>query len=254
MLLGGRTGGAVGSGCPDHAKRRAGQGLAETAIEAIESRPEMERPIEIVGSGETIAFVRRWLAGKRAIGCARWCPAKAFAVAHRGTASLGYRFAEYGRRPLAADRLAALGVPEGPARRELARGHAVVLADGRHIGPEMVQGPDVPGSSLVVVGDAEEVASLVESARGADALAIEATFLERDAALAAAVARDAGVGELLLTHISGRYRPEEIAAEAARFFPATRVIGDFDRITVGGGRRRSRPQRGRAAVADTAEG
>ena len=66
--------------------------------------------------------------------------------------------------------------------------------------------------------------------RDADALVIEATFLDRDSALArsrghltaaaaAGLAREAGVGELLLTHISGRYRPEEIGAEAAGIFP-----------------------------------
>jgi ribonuclease Z len=240
-------------------------GLAGLA--ATRALYRLERPLEVVGSGETIGFVGRWLAetvgsGPEAGYQLRAVPPgpvleqpgwslDAFAVAHRGTASLGYRFAEQRHCPLAADRLAALGVPEGPARRELARGRAVVLADGRQISPEMVQGSEVAGSSLVVVGDAEEVASLVAPAPGADALAIEATFLERDAALArtrghltaalaATLARDAGVGELLLTHISGRYRPEEIAAEAARLFPRTRVVGDFDRITVGAGRRRSR--------------
>jgi ribonuclease Z len=127
-----------------------------------------------------------------------------------------------------------------------------VLADGRQVSPQMVQGPCVPGARLAVVGDTEEVAALVEPVRGADALAIEATFLERDAALAharghltaamaAALARDAGVGQLLLTHISGRYRPEEIVAEAARLFPRTRVVADFERIAVGGDRRRQAP-------------
>jgi ribonuclease Z len=229
----------------------------------------LEPGLEIIGSSETVAFVERWLAASvgsgetagyrlRAIapGPVLSQPGwrlDAFAVAHRGTESLGYRFAEAARRPLVADRLAALGIPEGPARRELARGHAVVLGD-RRIDPELVAGPRTAGASLVIVGDTEEVTSLIASARGADALAIEATFLDRDAALARArghltaslaarLARDAGVGELLLTHISGRYRPEEIAAEATAIFPRTRIVGDFDRITVGGRRQRSARQR-----------
>ena len=72
---------------------------------------------------------------------------------------------------------------------------------------------------------------------------IEATFLERDAALArarghltaaaaAGLAREADVNELLLTHISGRYHPEEILTEAARHFAKVRVVTDFDRISV----------------------
>jgi ribonuclease Z len=228
----------------------------------------LAQPVVIIGSGETIAFVDRYLAAtvgpSREAGYRLWAVPPgpvlsqkgwridAFAVSHRGTASLGYRFSEESRRPLSAERLAVLGAPEGSARRKLARGFAVTLEDGRHISPEMVRGPATVGASLVVIGDAGEVASLVEPARGADALVIEATFLDRDAALAgarghltaalaAALARDAGIGELLLTHISGRYRPQEIADEAARIFPRTRVVADFDRIAVGARRRKSTP-------------
>ncbi len=218
----------------------------------------LESAIEIVGSAETVDFVRRYLAvtvgdaagGYRlravAPGLALSRPGwrlEAFAVAHRGTQSLGWRFEEEARRPLLAERLAALGVPEGAVRRELAEGRAVTLADGRRIAPEMVQGPAITGARLAIIGDVEEVASLTGEVRGCDALVIEATFLDHDnalararghltAAAAAGLARAAGVGELLLTHISGRYRPEEIGAEAAALFPQTRVVADFDRITV----------------------
>ena len=215
--------------------------------------------IEIVGSDETLAFVRRYLAdtiGPEREGSYRlraispgpvlvregW-RLDAFAVAHRGTQSLGYRFQDEPRHPLISERLDALGVPAGPERAMLAQGRPVVLADGRHIVPEMVHGAPVPGAALAIVGDTEEIAGLVEPVRGADALVIEATFLERDAALArarghltaAAAARlacDAEIGELLLTHISGRYRPEEIVTEAARHFADIRVVADFDRISI----------------------
>jgi ribonuclease Z len=215
--------------------------------------------VEIIGSGETIAFVRRYLAntiGPEREGGYRlqavtpgpvlvqpgW-RLDAFPVAHRETESLGYLFRDETRHPLLPERLDALGVSEGPERAALAHGRPVVLADGRRIAPEMVRGPAVAGARLAVVGDTEEVATLVEPVHGADALVIEATFLDGDAALArerghltaaaaARLARDAGVAELLLTHISARYRPEEILAEANRFFPATRVVADFDRVCV----------------------
>ena len=215
--------------------------------------------IEIVGSGETLAFVRRYLADTigpereggyrlRAISpgpvlARQGWRLDAFAVAHRGTESLGYRFQEEHRHPLISDRLEALGVPAGPERALLAQGRSVVLADGRHIVPEMVHGASAAGTALAVVGDTEETEGLIEPVRGADALVIEATFLERDATLALArghltaaaagrLARDAEVNELLLTHISGRYRPEEILTEAARHFVNVRVVADFDRISV----------------------
>jgi ribonuclease Z len=214
----------------------------------------------ICGSGETIAFVEGYLAslwGKRRapiqVSLSRLQPGAVyeehglrvtcFPVRHRGTESLGFRFDMAPRRHLRPDRLAALGVANGPLRARLARGEPVVLEDGRRVEPQEVLGPPVAGTSLAVIGDAEEVGSLVEYAHAADALVIEATFLDPDAALArerghltagdaGRFAAEAGVGALYLTHISGRYDPAAIAGEAARHFPAVRVVGDFDRISV----------------------
>jgi ribonuclease Z len=219
----------------------------------------LNRTVEIIGSDQTLAFVRRYLTdtiGPEHDGAYRlravsqgpvleqqgW-RLEAFAVAHRDTASLGYRFQDEPRRSLLAERLDALGVPEGPERAALARGQPVILADGRHIAPEMVHGAPAPGARLAVVGDTEGITSLIEPVRGADALVIEATFLERDTALArsrghltaadaARLACKADVGELLLTHISGRYRPQEILMEAGRHFPNVRVVADFDRLSI----------------------
>ena len=220
----------------------------------------VDRIVEIIGSDQSVAFVRRYLAdtiepehedGAYRLRAVSPGPVleeqgwrlEAFAVAHRDTASLGYRFQDEPRRSLLPERLDALGVPEGPERAALARGQPVVLADGRRIAPEMVHGFSAPGARLAVVGDTEEIAGLVEPVRGADALVIEATFLERDTALARArghltaadaarLARKADVGELLLTHISGRYQPQEILMEAARHFSNVRVVADFDRVSI----------------------
>src|SRR5437763_17157462 len=69
-----------------------------------------------------------------------------FPVKHRGTESLGYRFDTIARRHLDAARLAALGVPPGRLRAELAAGRSVVLPDGRRIGPDSVRGPPAAGA------------------------------------------------------------------------------------------------------------
>jgi ribonuclease Z len=221
---------------------------------------DVRNPLTICGSGETMRFVEQYLAslyplprapvplefvelqpgpvlssGEFTVTC--------FPVRHRGTESLGFRFDTRPRRHVRADRLAALGVPAGPLRARLAAGETVVLPDGRRIEPAMVQGPLVAGVSLAMVGDAEEVESLVAPVRGVDALVIEATFLEADAALAierghltaaqvGRLAAAADVGALYLTHISGRYDPAAVAAEAGRFFANVSVVNDFDRVTV----------------------
>lgn len=222
---------------------------------------DLRSEIAICGSRETIGFVERYFAGIWGRGRApvslsltafepgpifagRDYRVECFPVRHRGTESLGYRFETLPRRHLDAARLAALAVPSGPLRAALARGESVDLPDGRHIDPEMVQGSAAPGASLAVVGDVEETGSLTQPVAGVGALAIEATFLDTDAALAARrghltagmagrLAAEAGIGALHLTHLSGRYQAGAVAAEARRYFPNAAAMNDFDRVTVG---------------------
>jgi ribonuclease Z len=166
-----------------------------------------------------------------------------FPVRHRDTDSYAFTFEARTRRHLLPERLAALGVPDGPTRGELAAGRPVKLQDGRTIDPEDVLGPPARGAKLVVVGDAETTDGLSEHVRNADLLVIEATFLERDAAMAvdyghltaaraARLAAAAGVKRLVLTHISGRYEDQEILDEATKIFPETRIAADLDRLAV----------------------
>jgi ribonuclease Z len=166
-----------------------------------------------------------------------------FRVRHRDTESFAFSFESQVRRHLLPDRLSALGVPDGPVRKDLAEGKPVVLADGRTIDSEDVLGPPEGRKKLVVVGDTETTDGLAEHVRDADLMVIEATFLELDAAMAldyghltatkaAELAAAAGVKRLVLTHISGRYPDEEILAEAVKIFPNSRVAADLDRLAV----------------------
>jgi ribonuclease Z len=151
-----------------------------------------------------------------------------FRVRHRDTESFAFSFESQVRRHLWTDRLSALGVPDGPVRKDLAEGQPVVLADGRSIDSEDVLGPP---EGRNVVGDTETTDGLAEHVRDADLIVIEATFLERDAAMAldyghltaakaAELAATTSVKQLVvLTHISGRYPDEEILTEAVNIFP-----------------------------------
>ncbi len=167
----------------------------------------------------------------------------AFPVTHRGPDCLGYAFEEKPRRPFLADEAERLGIPAGPERKRLVAGEPVTLADGRTIYPEQVLGPLVPGARLVYVGDAARTDDLVEVAHGADALVIEATYLEEEqetarefghltAAQAAHLAREAGVRQLFLTHISRRYSVRQVLEEARAIFPETVVPNDLDRFRI----------------------
>ncbi len=167
----------------------------------------------------------------------------AFPVHHRGAESLGYIFEEKGRRPFLPEKAEALNIPQGPWRRDLVDGRPATLPDGRVIQPDDVLGEFHPGTRLVVVGDSGETESLVEYCRGADALVIEATYLDEEADMArqfghltarrsAELAARAGVGKLLLTHISRRYREKDVQQEAQAVFPNTEIARDFDTFQV----------------------
>jgi ribonuclease Z len=167
----------------------------------------------------------------------------AFSVLHRGSGCFGYVFQERTRRPFLVERAEALGVPAGPERRRLVAGESITLANGRIVLPEEVLGPPIPGVKFVYVGDIARTDEVIEPARGADALVMEATYLMEDveiarqfghitAAESAMCAREANVKWLYLTHISRRYSGAAIAAEARAIFPNTTVANDLDRAAV----------------------
>jgi ribonuclease Z len=83
----------------------------------------------------------------------------------------------------------------------------------------------------------------VEVVRGADALVIEATYLEGEKDLAehfghltakqaGELANKAEVGALLLTHVSRRYREDQVLEEAQTVFQEVHVVKDFDRFQI----------------------
>lgn len=163
----------------------------------------------------------------------------AFPVYHRSADSLGFRFEGRTRRPFLPEKAEALGIPAGPLRRLLVEGQEVTLANGRRVRPDDVLGPPRRGACLVHVGDAGQTADLLAYCRGADALVIEATYLEAEADMArqfshltarqaAELAVQAGVRQLILTHISRRYREKDVLEEAQAIFPNVSVARDFD--------------------------
>jgi ribonuclease Z len=163
----------------------------------------------------------------------------AFPVSHRGPDCFGFLFEEKPRRPFLPEKAQALEIPPGPWRRDLVKGHTATLPDGRQIHPDEVLGTERMGTRLVHVGDAGRTDGLIDIIRGADALVIEATYLEEEGELAdkfahltarqaAELAAQGEVGGLILTHLSRRYRERDILDEARAIFPNTAVARDFD--------------------------
>jgi ribonuclease Z len=168
---------------------------------------------------------------------------RAFSVHHRSPDCLGYLFEEKSRRPFLPEKAEALGIPPGPWRRNLVAGEKITLPDGRVIEPEMVLGELRQGTRLAYVGDVGDVSNLVDIVRDVDALVIEATYLESErdmarafahltAKSAAELAKKAGVKQLILNHVSRRYRDRDVLQEAQAIFPDVVVARDFDTFTI----------------------
>ncbi|MEW6581764.1 MAG: ribonuclease Z [Actinomycetota bacterium] len=167
----------------------------------------------------------------------------AFPTEH-GVPSLGYALVEESRPgAFDVDAARALGIPPGPLYGRLQRGEEVTLDDGRVIRPDEVVGEARQGRTVVITGDTRPCAATLVAAKGASLLVHEATFVDEDAdraadtrhstaAQAAAVARDAGVDLLALTHISTRHHPREVREEAERVFDRVHVARDFDQVEI----------------------
>ncbi|GAB2598845.1 ribonuclease Z [Paractinoplanes abujensis] len=150
----------------------------------------------------------------------------------------GYRLDEPGGRRMVPELLAAHGIA-GPAVGRLQR-------DGR-LGDVTLEQVSVerPGQSFAFVMDTGLCDNVHTLAAGVDLLVIESTFLTEDAEMAAqvghltaaqagAVAREAGVRTLVLTHFSQRYPDAGRFLEEARAsFDGEIVVGsDLDRVPV----------------------
>lgn len=164
--------------------------------------------------------------------------------------AFGYRVEERDR-PGAFDveKARKLGIPEGPVYGELKSGETVTLPDGRTFDGREFCGPMKRGRALAYCTDTTYCRNSVELARGADLLIHEATYaicdqelarrsLHSTTEMAARVAAEAGVEQLVMTHFSPRYaignpvEPEELLREARATFPSTLMARDFFTIEI----------------------
>jgi len=138
----------------------------------------------------------------------------------------------------------ALGILEGPLWSKLQHGHKVKLLDGRVVKPQDVTGPPRSGRKIVYTGDTRPFKGFAKFAAGADLLIQDATLddelaetAEEDGhstpSQAAKNAKKAKVKQLILTHVSARYKDTSILLEQAqKTFKNTQVAEDFMKIEI----------------------
>lgn len=162
-----------------------------------------------------------------------------------GIPSLGYALIE-NPRPGRFNRGKAveLGIPPGPLFAELQKGNSLEV-DGRLVKPEDVMGPLRPGRTIVYSGDTRPCASILEASRDADLLIHDCSFSDEmkdwaeesghsTAGEVAALAKEAGVRRLILTHISSRYTDdvEPILTDSKKIFENVIVAEDLMEVEV----------------------
>ncbi|MEH5011822.1 ribonuclease BN [Phytobacter diazotrophicus] len=170
----------------------------------------------------------------------------AFALNHP-VECYGYRIEEHDKPgALEAQALIAQGVPPGPLFQRLKNGETVTLADGRIIRGEDFLAPATPGKKLAIFGDTAPCPAALQLAQGVDMMVHEATLehaMEEKANSrghssthqAAQLARDAGVGRLVITHLSSRYDAEgsqQLLHECRTIFVQTTLAKDFYTIAL----------------------
>ena len=155
----------------------------------------------------------------------------------------GYRLAEPNRPGrFQVERAKALGVPPGPMFGQLQRGQSVVLDDGSAVEPEQVLGPARRGLALAYCCDTVPCDGAQRLAAGVDLLIHEGTYAPNESKIAhdrghstmldaAKCAANAGVGRLIITHISPKYTPHSVgqfAKNVRNTFANTAFATDLD--------------------------
>jgi ribonuclease Z len=162
---------------------------------------------------------------------------------HHSVLNLAYSVEEKRSPKFLREKAIALGLKPGPDFGKLQNGIPVEL-NGELILPEQVLGEKRRGRKIVYSGDTIPCQELVKFASNADVLIHESTYessqekkaLENGHSTttqAAEIAKKAKVFELILTHISTRYKNSgDLRKEASQVFREVTVAEDFMTIPV----------------------
>lgn len=163
-------------------------------------------------------------------------------MAH-GTPTNAYSITLKERRRLDKAKLKKLKLPNSPLLGQLQAGRDIIV-EGKKIKAKDASYIE-PGKKVAVILDTGMTEAAVQLAKNADLLICEATFLYEEAekareykhltaADAATIAKKAKARQLILTHISQRYEHNlsVIEREAKKIFRNTKIVKDFDVVTV----------------------
>ena len=159
-----------------------------------------------------------------------------------GVPCLGYKFIEKDRRRIELRKAEKLGLKEGPLLGKLQEGKSVVIGGGK-INPDDVSYV-VKGKKISFVADTLPCKNAYKLAENADLLICEATYhseLEEKGEAyyhmtskqAASIANKSNVQQLILTHISARYKDsKQVEDDAKDIFDNVKCAYDFMKVSI----------------------
>ncbi len=223
-----------------------------------------ERPVKLIGPAGLEAFVKsipsrtpehnysyeieyielNHTAGLREVYASQDCRILAHPIEH-SVPAYGYRVEETDTPGnLDVEKARSLGITDFMDFRRLKQGIPVQKPGGGRVSPEEVVSAPSPGASFAYITDTRPCEGGLVLARHAELVYHEATFLHEDheravntyhttAIEAARIARDAGVGKLLIGHFSGRYKNTAVLVDEARtVFKNTQAAEELKRYLV----------------------
>lgn len=164
---------------------------------------------------------------------------EAYELEH-GVTTLGYRFIEKDRRRINLNFTQKKGIPEGPLLGKLQKGKDITFNEEKILADDATY--IVKGKKVAFMFDTTQCKNCLKLARDVDILISDSSFdssyddkaelrKHLTAGQAASIASQAGVGQLILTHFSTRYKDTStLEEEAAKIFPNVRSAYDFLKI------------------------
>lgn len=166
---------------------------------------------------------------------------------NHGIPSYGFRIVEHDKLgELLVEKLKHIGISPGPIYKEIKENEQVTMPDGKVIHRVDFLGPNKQGRIISILGDTRLTSKNKSFVKNSDVLVHEATFSHQKKDLAfkyfhsttveaAALAQEAHVKKLILTHISSRYQQGDcsrLLQEAREVFPNTLLAHDFSKVVV----------------------
>lgn len=155
--------------------------------------------------------------------------------------SLAYSVEEKKKPRFLRQKAIELGVPVGPDFGRLHNGEDVEV-NGKIIKPEQVLGEPRKGVKITYSGDTTPCPEMIEFAKDSTLLIHESTYMKEDndkaeenfhstSADAALIAKQSNSKQLILTHISTRYKnTDELLNQAKEIFENTKIAKDLMKI------------------------